>query len=443
MHALTYEFTDKKVSPWGGLRLVQELYERSGLKQIIQKIDFHEPGSNRGFDPVELIEGFMVSVLLGAKRIAHAETLRHDDVAKEIFGWKKGVASQSTYSRFFRKYSKADNTRIFPEIQKQWFNQFSIDKLTIDIDSTVLTRYGKQDGVEKGYNSYKNGRGSHHPIMAFVAELNMVANAWMRKGKTGASTDIQAFLDELLLILPKEKIGLIRADAGFYGQKMLSRLEMEGFNYVIAAHLKGGLRAQIMEQKVWYPITDKEDIGIDYCSFIWKANGWNRARRFVILRKDRERNPDTGGKLLFPEIEAFENYKYVAFVTNLDLSSKLVWQLYNQRADCENRIRELKQDYGIEGFCLNDMWATENAFRWVMVVHNLMALFKMKLYSERKHKPMLSTLNFQCIAIGSYLSKSARKQVLKLSLKEKRRLFIERLFSNLQGLSPPFSIPNA
>lgn len=443
MHALKYEYSDKKISPWGGLRVIQELYERSGLKALVRQVPLHQPGSNRGYDPVEVVEGFMVSVLLGARRIAHAEALRHDEVVKEIYGWKRGVPSQSTFSRFFRKYSMEDNDRIFPELQRQWFEQFTLDKLTIDIDSTVLTRYGTQHGVEKGFNQHKRGRGSHHPLLAFVAELNMVANAWMRPGKSGASTDFQAFLDELLTIIPKNRIGLLRGDSGFYGKKHLKRLEKEEINYVVAAHLKAGLRARIMEQTVWYPILDKQDIGIDYCAFTWQANGWKTARRFVILRKDKERHPNTGGKLLFPDLEAFENYKYVAFVTNMNLSPKVIWQLYNQRADCENRIRELKYDYGIEGFCLDDMWATENAFRWVMVIHNLMALFKLKLMADRKHRPMLSSLTLQCIAIGSYLSRSARTTVLKLSLKEKRRQFIDRLFRELDGLSPPFEIPNA
>jgi len=36
MHTLDYEFTDKQISPWGGgLRIIQEFFERSELKEII------------------------------------------------------------------------------------------------------------------------------------------------------------------------------------------------------------------------------------------------------------------------------------------------------------------------------------------------------------------------------------------------------------------------
>ncbi|WP_363318570.1 transposase [Algoriphagus sp.] len=50
--------------------------------------------------------------------------------------------------------------------------------------------------------------------------------------------------------------------------------------------------------------------------------------------------------------------------------------MYNNRADCENRIKELKYDFGLENFCLQDFWATEASFRFIMVAYNLMSLFR-------------------------------------------------------------------
>jgi len=49
MHTLDYEFTDKQISPMGGLRIIQEFKERSGLKEIIGRLQLPEPGSNRGY----------------------------------------------------------------------------------------------------------------------------------------------------------------------------------------------------------------------------------------------------------------------------------------------------------------------------------------------------------------------------------------------------------
>ena len=41
-------------------------------------------------------------------------------------------------------------------------------------------------------------------------------------------------------------------------------------------------------------------------------------------------------------------YRYSSYVTNLDLPLDVIWNMYNGRTDCENRIKELKQDFGLE-----------------------------------------------------------------------------------------------
>lgn len=440
MNGLAYDFTDKQVSPWGGLRLIEETYRKSGLKEFLrtEKLDLPVPGSNRGYDPVDLAEGFMVSTILGATRLAHSGMLHNDKVVQRIFGWKKGMASQSTFSRFFNKFTMELNDKLFPEINRFWFSQLKMDKMTIDLDSTVITRHGSQEGVVKGYNPKRHGRGSHHPLIAFVAEAKMVANAWLRDGDNASSTDFRYFFDELISIIPVMRIGLIRADSGFCHERVMHVLEKESLNYILATRMPGPLVRQIFEIKNWFPIEN------GYCtsSFHYQAKGWTMPRRIVVVRKDTRLHPKAGGKLLFPEIEEFESYTYAAFVTNMNLSNELIWQLYNQRADCENRIRELKYNYGIEGFCMEDFYATEAAFRWTMVAHNLMSLFRLQVL-KHKHHPVLSTMRFQCIAIGSYLVKSGRKTTLILSAKDKRKQFLEGLFAKVSNLSPPFQISNA
>ncbi len=54
-------------------------------------------------------------------------------------------------------------------------------------------------------------------------------------------------------------------------------------------------------------------------------------------------------------------------VTNLDLPLDQVWNIYNTRADRDNRIKELNEDFDLEKFCLKDFWATEASFRFIMV----------------------------------------------------------------------------
>ncbi len=83
------------------------------------------------------------------------------------------MPSQSTYSRFFGKFSQKRNTEVFPKIQKWFLEQIHIERITLDLDSTVITRYGEQEGSAKVYNPRKRGRNSHHPLMAFISQPRM------------------------------------------------------------------------------------------------------------------------------------------------------------------------------------------------------------------------------------------------------------------------------
>ena len=54
----------------------------------------------------------------------------------------------------------------------------------------------------------------------------------------------------------------------------------------------------------------------------------------------------------------------------------MIWTMYRGRADCENRIKEIKEDFGFDSFNMKDFAATEAALNFVVIAYNLMSLFK-------------------------------------------------------------------
>ena len=332
---------------------------------------------------------------------------------------------------FFKKFDVDLNDEVFIELNRWWFTKLKLKHHTVDIDSTVITRYGSQDGVEVGYNPRKPGRGSHHPLIAFSADAKMVIQSWMRTGDSVSSTDIEDFMTVLLKKLDKSKIGLIRADSGFFSQTTLNILEQNNLKYIVAAKMYAGLVREIFDADNWVPYSD----GIDTCSIECKLKGWDRTRRIVVIRKSKNKHPNSSGKSLFKEYDEFSNYLYSAFVTNLELSDRLIWELYRHRAEAETQIRELKESYGLDGFCCEDFGATEAAFRWVCVAYNLMSLYKIALINT-KHDPTLATLKFQCIAIASYLVRHSRKTTLVMSVSDRRRSFFDSLFQKIENITP-------
>ena len=212
---LPIEYSDKPVTPFGGMSLMKRFLDQTKIREQLDGLNLPEPGSNRGYDAKHVIESFWLSIWTGASRYIHCDWLRNDSVLQSIFGWRE-TPSQSTYSRFFGKFSQARNTEVFPSLQQWFFNQINVDNITLDFDSTVITRYGDQQGSAKGYNPNKGGRNSHHPLMAFVADVEMVANFWLRSGDAGSANNFEAFLFQTLSHLQNKKIGLLRADSGFY-----------------------------------------------------------------------------------------------------------------------------------------------------------------------------------------------------------------------------------
>lgn len=413
--------------------MIKEFYDRIGMFDKLRQLALHREGSAVAVKHHEIIESFMMSVILGAGSCSGASQISYDEVLKEIFQWEKGMPSQSTLSRFFPKYTQQKSDEIFSDLNQWWFNELGYTNLTLDVDSTVITRFGHQEGAEKGYNPKRKGRKSHHPIIAFLAEPKMIANAWMRTGDSASSTEFKEFLDNTFTMVPRESIGLLRGDSGFCSNNILKYLEKTELKYIIAMPMKSGLVDRILEAKKW---VSSERQGVDLCSFLYKARGWSKYRRIVVVRKDVEKLPNCGGKTLFSQQDDYLRYRYSAFVTTSEYSDQLVWLTYRHRAEAENQIKELKYDYGIEGFCFHDMDATEFAFRWVMVAYNLMSYIRNAIVVS-KVKHTLSTLRYNCIAIGAYLVTSGRQKKLMLAVNGKKRDYIDSLFHKISSFHPP------
>jgi len=433
---LPYEFSNKEVSPWGGLRIVQELVERLGLRKVLECQDLPRPGSNRGYRPVDIVMSFFVTIWVGGNRFAHCALLRYDEVLKKIFGWKE-VGSESTFSRFFRKFNLEINNEVFPSLQRWTLGLYGTMKVTLDLDSTVLERYGEQEGSRRGYNPRKRGRPSQHPLIAFIAELKVVANGWLRSGNTSSSNNMGNFLEETFSLLSTLTVGLVRADNGFFGEKCLNFFEEKGLSYITAAKFTNRIKKILVKGIRFVPIY----AGIEIGEFTYQAIGWKRERRFIVVRKNIAFFPRATGKelMLFPEEEVYrQTYRYSIIVTNMELPAVHIWEMYRKRSDSENRIKELKYDFAIRGFSSQKFYATEAAFRFALVAYNVMALFRLIALKDKKARRM-ATLYLKCIALGSWTISKHRKTVLKLSIPLKKRDWIVGLFKNISDFSPPIN----
>ena len=148
----------------------------------------------------------------------------------------------------------------------------------------------------------------------------------------------------------------------------------------------------------------------------------------------------TGKLLLFDE--PVGKYRYSLYVTNLDLPAEQIWLSYKDRADAENRIKELKYDFGLDSFCMDKFWATEAAFRTIMIAYNLMSLFR-QIVLQKKTQATLSTLRFKCFALVSWITKHAGKTTLNISAIGEKRKWLDGLFDIVRKNDRTFYFSNA
>lgn len=433
-------YTSKEITPWGGMVFLKQMLQKIGFRELIERNeDLPQSGSNRGYKTATIIESFITSIWCGANRFLHTEVTRHDTALGKIFDWKN-TPGQDTYKRFFSKFTQAKNHRVSDFFYSWIFDNFKFDNFTLDIDSSVMTRYGVQQGAKKGYNPAKRGRPSHHPLIAFIADVKLVANMWLRSGDTSSANNFLGFLEDTLNKLKNKTVSLLRLDSGFFQTNILEYIEQKGMDYVVAVKFSSPIQKLIARSYNWLLL----DTGIEICDQLYQSASWDKPRRIVIVRQRIKDRPQATGKQLrlFSEEEIYRNYRYSAYVTNLKFAPAEIWRLYRGRGDAENRIKELKYDFGFDSFNLKNFYATEAALTFAMIAYNLMALFRTFVLQEKTQKT-LSTLRYRTFAIGAYFEKLNGKLVLKIALSKKRRQWFSGLWNYSKVFDYPFQFPIA
>lgn len=430
------KFTDREVSAWGGLALMKRMLDSMAFRQAASVWDLPQPGSNRGYPPVQLIEQLLVSIWCGACRFAHLEVTRLDRTLTRLFGWTR-VAGHKAIVRLFGRFDMLRHEKVQAQVYRWFFAKVStLTRITLDMDSTVITRHGQQEGATRGYNPNKRGRLSHHPLLAFVAEARMVANFWLRPGDAHTANNVLQFLEATAHHLGDKIIGLLRADSGFYAENVLNWLEEHTIDYIVSAKLTQALQAAILRDARWWVL----ETGLELAEIEYRAHGWEKPRRIVVVRQSVKRKTAPGKTLsLFADDPDISGWRYGAMVTTLSLPVVEVWRCYRGRADCENRIKELKADFGLDSFNLSDFYATEAALGFAMLAYNLISLFR-QVVMRAKVQPTLLTLHQQVLAVGASWHRDPERNILMLSVPRRRRAWFDGLWINA-GHPPVITAP--
>ena len=406
--SMRISFTDQRLTAHGGMVVWSQFLHQSAFRAQLRRVLPHQPISNNAYEPTDTALGFLAGILTGADKLSRVAYLRHDPAIAEVLGIE-AVPSQSTLSRFFAAFgprSSQELTGLYRWAMRRLPSEPA--GYTLDLDSwALLHEDGRQEGLGIGYTR-QGLKPCHRPLVAALAETQTVANFWLRRGDAACVNNAPEFLTSTLAGLPAHvRVGLVRADSGFYSHKFLDAVRAKGLHYIVAVPLKSDLKSLCRhDDSSW---GDTEMAGLQ----VQEVPGARPADRMIIIRQKIAERPQAGGKMLL-EVPA---YRFQALITNLPavrLDALNVWRRYNGRSDLENRIKELGHQFGIKGLCCQSFWATEAAYHLAITAYNLCVLLQRRLGQLAKCE--LITLRWRLFTRAAVFSRAQGKATLKLAV---------------------------
>ena len=280
---------------------------------------------------------------------------------------KDTLASQPTVSRFFNRMDEDTLNQLLMIgriLRKRVYRIQMPQAVILDLDSTLLDAYGKQEGRAFNFHYQSNG---YHPLVCYDGMTGDLVKIQLRDGTeyscTGVVDFLQPILDEYLNDYPAIRI-LLRGDSGFATPDLYKQCEENGTSYVIRLKENG-----ILRKKASYLVdgldeitkNNKVDYAVAYGEFMYRASSWPYERRVVC-------------KVEKPENQMV--YMYTFVVTNMDSSPEYLIKFYCKRGLMENFIKESKSGFDFASVSSHTRMVNANRLQVHALAYNIFNWFR-------------------------------------------------------------------
>ena len=339
-----------------GLLLIKEFAAKIDFEDLVRNI--FKTNDNATFrqhtDADNLLQVIYQSIA-AYHRDDHADELKSDPVFTSILN-KDTLASQPTLSRFFNRMDEDTldqlNT-ILRILRKTVFSVHPPEHMLLDLDSTLLDTFGKQEG--EAFNFHYQAHG-YHPLLCYDCLTGDLLKAELRNGSqycsNGSGRFMETLLDELHEDFP-DTLLYMRGDSGFASPEIYDVLEMKNCKYAIRLKENSKLRqlAAEKDETLYKAVSHKGDslaYAVEYGEFIYQAGSWDHPRRVVF-------------KIEKPDGQFVHLYTFV--VTTMEMEPAKVLQYYCGRGRMENFIKEGKSGFGFGTVSSSSMIVNANRFQ--------------------------------------------------------------------------------
>lgn len=369
----------------------------------------------------ELLTQRIMAIACGYEDVNDAARLASDPVHKLLVGRDpvegEDLASQPTLSRFENSVGRKELLRMAEALADMVIERHRkrlrgrARLITIDLDPTDDPTHGAQ---QLSFFNWHYDTYCYLPMVGFLtfdqeAEQYLVT-AVLRPGNAHGSAGAVGILRRLIArlreVFPKAKIR-VRLDGAFAAPEVLGFLDCEPkveylVNIEANAVLKRKAESAMKRARRDSKISGQTEHVYGECRYRTKRT-WPWKRR-VIYKAEVVR---AQGK------EPKDNPRFV--VTNMQQSPQWLYEeVYCQRGDLENRIKELHYGMEIGRTSCTSFWA--NQFRVLMtaVAYALMQELRAGLAGTASARTQVSTLRERFLKIGAQVVVSVRRIVLHL-----------------------------
>ena len=310
-------FDGGDLSSDAGLLLIKEFISKLGIERLLNRsFKTNDSAVFRYHTDRDNLLQMIYMIMAGYFEDDASDELIKDPIFKAVLE-KSALASQPTVSRFFNRMDE-DTLKQFQEIsqilRKRIYSIQMPQAVILDLDSTLLAAYGKQEGRAFNFHYRSNG---YHPLVCYDGITGDLIKIQLRDGAayscTGVTDFLQPILDEYLNDYPTIHL-LLRGDSGFATPDLYKQCEENGTSYVIRL-----MENFIKESKSGFDfsavsshnrIVNANRVQVHALAY----NIFNWFRRLVLSAKMRKQRIDTVRlKLLKIATKVVHSARYITF----------------------------------------------------------------------------------------------------------------------------------
>jgi hypothetical protein len=418
------DFSGGDLSSDGGLLLLRQVDRHLGLSRMAAAAipDPRDPERIR-HGLRDLLAQRLYALCCGYEDLNDHKTLRDDVLMQTAVGCDGALASAPTFSRLENRATRAQAWALHGVLIDQFIasHEQPPEELVMDIDASDVPLHGEQELSQ--FHAYYD----HHcylPLYVFCGQAMLACYLRPSKidGAKHAAAVVKLLVTRLRKVWPTTRF-IVRADSGFCRRRLLHWCERSGVGYIIGLARNARLHAavEIAEASLADAYaahgTKQRLIG----EFSYAAKSWRLERR-VITRLEYG-NQGT-------------NPRFV--VTNLQGQAvQLYDQLYCQRGEAENRIKEAQLDlFGTRASCSRFI---ANQFRLLLaaLAYTLMQRLRaLALHATELERASAATIRVRLLKIGAAILRNTRRVRVMLASHHPLRELFATAAARLAALSP-------